>query len=118
MITTDDEELAWTARSFRDHGYNVKERLNLLEMEQRLPNIHNMVGWNYRMTETQSAIGLAELDRIDTWNLPMRKRNAWILINRLKEYPQVKCFPVDTQERKNDWYVLLSPWTSIVCSVT
>src|SRR5271157_1871634 len=66
MVTTDDEELAWTARSFRDHGYDVKERLNLLEMEQKLPYIHNRVGWNYRMTEMQSAIGLSELDRIDS----------------------------------------------------
>jgi dTDP-4-amino-4,6-dideoxygalactose transaminase len=39
----------------------VKQRLNLLELEQKLPYIHNMVGWNYRMTEMQSAIGLAEL---------------------------------------------------------
>jgi dTDP-4-amino-4,6-dideoxygalactose transaminase len=59
MGTTDDENLAWNARSFRDHGYDVKERLHLLELEQKLPYIHNMVGWNYRMTEMQSAIGLA-----------------------------------------------------------
>ncbi|MEK7754004.1 MAG: DegT/DnrJ/EryC1/StrS family aminotransferase, partial [Acidobacteriota bacterium] len=57
MMTTDDEEIAWRARSFRDHGYDVKQRLSLLELEQKLPYIHNMVGWNYRMTEMQSAIG-------------------------------------------------------------
>ena len=70
MVTTDDEDLAWEARSFRDHGYDVKERLNLLALEQKLPYIHNRVGWNYRMTEMQSAIGLAELERMDTWNMP------------------------------------------------
>ena len=64
MVTTDNEDLAWQARSLRDHGYDVKERLNLLEMEQKLPYIHNVVGWNYRMTEMQSAIGLAELERL------------------------------------------------------
>ena len=106
MITTDDEELAWKARSFRDHGYDVRERLNLLEMEQKLPYIHTMVGWNYRMTEMQSAIGLAELERIDSWNLPRRRRNAYILIERLKDLPQVKYLPIDTAERKNGWYVL------------
>ena len=42
MVTTDDEDLAWKARSFRDHGYDVKDRLNLLEMEQKLPYIHNL----------------------------------------------------------------------------
>ena len=106
MVTTDDEDLAWKARSFRDHGYDVKERLNLLEMEQKLPYIHNVVGWNYRMTEMQSAIGLAELDRIDDWNLPSRRRNARILVDALRTRPQVKYFPVDTPDRQNAWYVL------------
>jgi dTDP-4-amino-4,6-dideoxygalactose transaminase len=106
MVTTDDEDLAWNARSFRDHGYDVKERLNLLEMEQKLPYIHNLVGWNYRMTEMQSAIGLVELERMDDWNLPTRHRNAYILIEALRELPQVKYLPIDTSERQNGWFVL------------
>jgi dTDP-4-amino-4,6-dideoxygalactose transaminase len=106
MVTTDDEELAWQARSFRDHGYDVKQRLSLLELEQRLPYIHNMVGFNYRMTEMQSAIGLAELERIDTWNLPTRRRNARIIIDSIKDLPQVVYTPIDTEERRNGWYVM------------
>ena len=106
MVTTDNEELAWQARSFRDHGYDVKQRLSLLELEQRLPYIHNMVGFNYRMTEMQSAIGLAELERIDTWNLPTRRRNAQIIIDSIKDLPQVVYTPIDTEERKNGWYVM------------
>lgn len=106
MVATDDEDLAWKARSFRDHGYDVKERLALLEMEQKLPYIHNMVGWNYRMTEMQSAIGLAELDRIDTWNLPNRRRNAHIVIDALRQCPEVKFLPIDTEERRNGFYTM------------
>ncbi len=106
IVTTDDEELAWKARSFRDHGYDVKERLNLLEMEQKLPYIHNMVGFNYRMTEMQSAIGIAELERMDSWNLPMRRRNAKIIMDRLKDLSQIKYMPIDTPERRNGWYVM------------
>ena len=105
MVTTEDEDLAWEARSFRDHGYNVKERLNLLALEQKLPYIHNRVGWNYRMTEMQSAIGLAELDRMDGWNMPARKRNAHILMDALGELPQVKYMPIDTDDRQNGWFV-------------
>ena len=105
MVTTDDEDLAWQARSFRDHGYDVKERMNLLEIEQKLPYIHNMVGWNYRMTEMQSAIGLSELERIDNWNMPARKRNAHIIMDAIGDLPQVKYMPVDTEERQNGWYV-------------
>ncbi|HUS46635.1 MAG TPA: DegT/DnrJ/EryC1/StrS family aminotransferase, partial [Phycisphaerae bacterium] len=106
MVTTDDEELAWTARSFRDHGYDVKERLNLLEMEQKLPYIHNMLGWNYRMTEMQSGIGLAELERIDDWNLPTRKRNSYVVMDALRDLPQVKYLPIDTPDRRNGWYTM------------
>ncbi len=106
MVTTDDEELAWEARSFRDHGYNVRERMNLLEMEQKLPYIHDRIGWNYRMTEMQSAIGLAELARMDNWNMPTRRRNAHIVMDALGELPQVKYMPIDTEERKNGWFVM------------
>jgi dTDP-4-amino-4,6-dideoxygalactose transaminase len=105
MVVTDDEHLAWQCRSFRDHGYDVAERLRLLELEQRLPYIHDRVGWNYRMTEMQSAIGLCELKRVDRWNMPRRRRNARILIQALKNVPQVLHLPVDTPERRNGWYV-------------
>ena len=65
MVITDDEDLAWRCKSFRDHGYDVQKRLNLLELESKLMYIHSQVGFNYRMTEIQSAIGLAELERFD-----------------------------------------------------
>jgi len=106
MVTTDNEDLAWKARSFRDHGYDVRERLNLLELEQKLPYIHNMVGFNYRMTEMQSAIGLAELERIDSWNMPMRRRNGRIIKERLEKNPKIIYTPVDTPERRNGWYAM------------
>lgn len=106
MVTTDNEDYAWLSRSFRDHGYDVKKRLSLLELEQKLPYIHNMVGFNYRMTEMQSAIGLAELERIDNWNMPNRIRNAKIIIDQIKDLPQVLYTPVDTEDRKNGWYVM------------
>jgi dTDP-4-amino-4,6-dideoxygalactose transaminase len=105
MVTTDDEEVAWRCRSFRDHGYDVRERLRLLEMEQKLPYIHNRVGFNYRMTEMQSAIGLCELDRMDSWNMPRRRRNAQILLDALRDVKQILHLPVDTPERRNGWYV-------------
>jgi dTDP-4-amino-4,6-dideoxygalactose transaminase len=106
MVTTDNEEFAWLARSFRDHGYDVKDRLNLLELEQKLSYIHNLIGWNYRMTEMQSAIGLAELDRIDIWNMPRRRRNAHIIMDALADEPLVKFRPIDTPERQNGWFVM------------
>jgi dTDP-4-amino-4,6-dideoxygalactose transaminase len=105
MLITDDEDTAWEARSFRDHGYDVKKRMSLLEMEQALPYIHRRVGFNYRMTEMQSAIGIKELEKLDSWNLPQRRKNGEILIAGLKDCPQILTLPVHNEEKKNGFYV-------------
>jgi len=104
-VITDDEETYWACMSFRDHGFDAKKRLNLLELEGTLHYIHIRVGFNYRMTEMQAAIGLAELKRLDTWNLPRRRRNGEILIKELKDVPQILYLPVHNNEKVNGFYV-------------
>lgn len=119
MVVTNDDDLAWECRSFRDHGYDVKERLNLLEMEGKLMYIHKRVGFNFRMTEMQSQIGLCELARLDSWNLPNRRKNAAIIINGLKDHPLVLGLPVDTAERRNAfwWVPLVLDSDKLKCTV-
>ncbi|MCC7300409.1 MAG: DegT/DnrJ/EryC1/StrS family aminotransferase [Verrucomicrobia bacterium] len=112
MVVTDDDDLAWECRSFRDHGYDVKERLNLLEMEGKLMYIHKRVGFNFRMTEMQSQIGLCELERFDSWNLKNRVRNGKMLIAALKDHPLVLAAPVDTSDRQNSFW-----WAPFVLDV-
>lgn len=104
MVVTDNDDLAWECRSFRDHGYDVKERLNLLEMEGKLMYIHKRVGFNFRMTEIQAQIGLCELERFDSWNLKNRIRNGKMLIEALKNHPLVLHAPVGTAERQNAFW--------------
>ncbi len=104
-IITNNENLAWECRSFRDHGYDVEQRLNLLEMESKLMYIHKRVGFNYRMTEMQSAIGLAELERFE-WNINRRREIGEKLIAALKDHPIVLHTPPHNEERKNAfWWV-------------
>jgi dTDP-4-amino-4,6-dideoxygalactose transaminase len=103
-VITNDEDLSWECKSFRDHGYDVKERLRLLELEAKLMYIHKRVGFNYRMTEIQSAIGLCELERLDSWNLANRRRNGRFLIEKLKGHPLVLHPPVDSTERQNAFW--------------
>ena len=104
MVVTNDDDLAWECRSFRDHGYDVKERLNLLEMEGKLMYIHKRVGFNFRMTEIQSQIGLCELERFASWNLPNRRRNGRIITEELSGHPLILHTPVDTEERQNAFW--------------
>lgn len=109
MVVTNDEDLAWECRSFRDHGYDVKERLNLLAMEEKLNYVHNRVGFNYRMTEIQSIIGLHELKRFDEWNLKRRREHAKVYDAAFANYKGIKALPLNTPERANAywWYPIL-----------
>ena len=106
MVCCNDDDLAWECRSVRDHGYDVQAKLNLLKMEGKQLYIHRRVGYNFRMTEIQSAIGLGELARFDKWNLPQRKKLGKALIKGLAGHPLIKYLPVDTPERENCFWLV------------
>ncbi len=99
-VVTNHEEIAWNARSFRDHGYDVQERLRLLELEKRLFYIHERVGFNYRMTEIQSIIGLCELERFDTWNKPRRVAIGEKLLDAFSGHEAIVYLPPHRKEGK------------------
>lgn len=70
MCLTNDEGLAQKMRLLRDHGMNVKKRY-----------WHEVVGFNYRMTNLQAALGVAQLGKID--DFIERKRKIAKLYNSL-----------------------------------
>ena len=109
MVVTNNEEVGWECRSFRDHGYDVKTRMSMLALEEKLPYIHRRVGFNYRMTEIQSIIGLNELKRFDNWNLARRLKYAKMYDEAFAGLKGIKKLPVNTAERKNSywWYPML-----------
>jgi dTDP-4-amino-4,6-dideoxygalactose transaminase len=111
-VVVNDENIAWACRSFRDHGYDVEKRLELLKLEARLRYIHPRVGFNYRMTEMQSAIGLVELARFDQWNLGNRRRNGKYLRDKLSENTIIAQTPLDTDERTNAYW-----WAAFMVNV-
>ncbi len=55
MLTTNDPEIAEKARMFRDHGQGQRYR-------------HEMLGYNYRMTNIAAAIGSVQLKRLEQLN--------------------------------------------------
>lgn len=118
-VITDDEEIAWICRSFRDHGYDVKERLRLLELEQKLPYIHERIGFNYRMTEIQSVVGIYELKRFDSYNLKRRRENGEYMLKKLKDHPLIHYLPPHSDERKNAfwWFPVVIKPDAIHCSL-
>jgi perosamine synthetase len=65
MVTTDDGELAAVVRALRNHG--GVPRVGTLSSPVRpydLPDFP-MVGYNYRLTDLQAAIGLVQLGKLD-----------------------------------------------------
>ena len=55
MITTNNEEFAENARVYRAHGSATKYH-------------HDVLGYNFRMTDIAAAIGLEQLKKIDSFN--------------------------------------------------
>lgn len=109
MVITMNEDVGWECRSFRDHGYDVKKRMNMLALEEKLPYIHNRVGFNYRMTEIQSIIGINELKRFDGWNLKRRLEYAGMYDQAFAETEGILKLPYNDKDRKNAywWYPIL-----------
>jgi perosamine synthetase len=77
MCLTDDEELSEKMKILRDHGMNPNKKY-----------WHDIIGFNYRMTNLQAAIGVAQLKKID--RLVNKKREiATIYKELLKDLPSV-----------------------------
>ena len=69
MITTNDKDTAQKARMIRSHG----------QMERYF---HEILGYNYRMTDIAAAIGLCQLGKLEGFD-NKRIRNAKFLTERL-----------------------------------
>jgi perosamine synthetase len=81
ICLTDDRKLAEKMKILRDHGMNPDRKY-----------WHDVIGFNYRMTNLQAAIGVAQLRKID--HLIERKRTiARLYAEQLKELPAVTPAP-------------------------
>lgn len=62
MIVSDDEELAEKSRFFRNLCFQTNRRF-----------VHEEMGWNYRMSNLQAAVGLAQMESLETFVERKRK---------------------------------------------
>jgi perosamine synthetase len=81
MILTDNEEWYERARMLRDHAMSPTERY-----------YHPEIGFNYRMTNIQAALGLAQLERLDEF-VAAKRRNAELYAKGLKGVPGITLAP-------------------------
>jgi len=79
MILFRDKKVAEKAKILRDHGQAEEKRY-----------WHNEIGFNYRMTNMQAAIGLAQLEKADEI-IEQKIRLAKNYISQLKDIPGIEC---------------------------
>jgi perosamine synthetase len=75
MVTTGDAGHDELLRSLRDHGASRSDHARHHAQAAFLLSEYNVLGYNYRMTDIQGAIGCAQMDRAG-WVLAERARRA------------------------------------------
>jgi len=74
MITTTNSEFAERMKRLRQHGMSVNDRVRH-ESSKILFEDHLEVGYNYRMTDIQAAVGIQQLGKLD-WIIGERRKIA------------------------------------------
>lgn len=85
MVVTNSKALAQKMRILRDHGQTLEKRY-----------YHEIIGFNYRMTNMQAAVGLAQLERMEKF-LKEKNKIAAYYDKHLENIPGITLPP------KKDW---------------
>lgn len=97
MLITNDPAIAEAARMVRNHGENI------LEGQTVRTYAPTILGWNYRMTEMEAALGIVQLGKLD-WLNERRIELAEYLTQRLKDIEGLG-LPVVHPINKHVYYV-------------
>ena len=92
MITTNDVEYAEKLRMLRNHGMDA-------------PYHHIMLGYNYRMTEMQAAMGLVQLERL-AQALERKSKIAEFYNSELERIPDITTPHIASYTTQHGYYLL------------
>ena len=92
MVVTNDAKLAERARSLRNLGFKREQRF-----------LHTELGYNFRLTNVQAAIGLAQVERIDD-HVARKRRMAALYGERLRDIRGL-CLPVERPGVKSVYWM-------------
>ncbi len=93
LVATNDGDLAEAARSLRDMAF---------EKDPGRKFIHQKIGYNYRMTNLQAALGLAQLERIDDF-VGIRRTNASLYNSLLRDLKGIATPPEQKWAKNVYW---------------
>lgn len=100
MLTTNNPEYAGQFRLLRQHGMSVNDRVRHLA-NQVIFEEYNVVGYNYRMTDIQAAVGREQLQRLPEI-IAVRRRLADRYASLLRSIPGVD-IPVEPPYARTNW---------------
>ncbi|MCP4922466.1 MAG: DegT/DnrJ/EryC1/StrS family aminotransferase, partial [bacterium] len=73
MLTTNDSGLAQSSEIMRNHGAEVSEEVRHSSPRPHMLPDFKTLGFNYRMTDLQAAIGLVQLEKLHSFILERQK---------------------------------------------
>jgi perosamine synthetase len=97
VITTNDSILADRCQMIRNHAENVTGPRNLADLT-------NLIGFNYRMTEIECAIGIEQLKKLPSL-LEERLENVAFMNEKLSGFPAFEIQPTLTDGSLHTYYV-------------
>lgn len=86
MVLTDDVELSKRIKTFRNHGIN----LDASARSKKCTWVYEMqeLGYNYRITDLQCALGISQLKKLDTF-LDVRQKLAAAYDDLFKDHSEI-----------------------------
>jgi perosamine synthetase len=91
MVTTNDPQLASVARELRDHGFSTERHF-----------WHRFKAFNFRMSNLQAAVGLAQVERLDEL-VARRAESARLYRSALAEIPGIELPPTEAGHDDANW---------------
>jgi dTDP-4-amino-4,6-dideoxygalactose transaminase len=101
MVTTNDAALADRLRLFRNHGIASSARARALTAQWHYEMVE--LGYNYRLSDIASALGLSQLRTIDA-NVARRRQIARRYHQTFADCVHVSC-PVERQDVISAWHL-------------
>ncbi len=102
MITTNDDDLARKLRLLRSHGMTREQDQMEGESEGGWYYEQIALGYNYRLTDMQSALGLSQLGKLDSW----QRRRVEIADRYDRLFADMPLrLPARLQDRESAWHL-------------
>lgn len=113
MLTTNDDNLASKLRLLRSHGITRDDAALERPSEGGWYYEQVTLGYNYRMTDMQAALGLSQLARMDTWR--SRREALADRYDRALADSRFK-LPARLQDRVSSWHLYVVELTDDVAA--